>query len=500
MNSLASSVNDLDLDADANELETTIQTLITRCKVLNEEVGAFIDAVEANQKLAKFPSPVEYRSLRNDFKNELTFLNKLLGSNLNEEKIRHYIVSSNLTYYEAIWEAAKRLSGILAFRKYFFWDRQQEGQKQSSGIAKGNRYKKSAALVDIVATDGTEWVRVSTISQKRLLFDLAKLGWQNDSDDEDEDEDMADAEPSKWEDDDDDDDQIDIVKNVRGLARAARANPIHGRPPRVKIFLTRIFSGVLKEIDAVLQKMKATGATIVCANELPPAPPLAAVLPNLLVDRSRALSKTLNIDCTILLALISDISHTQCPILDWYPAEVRAQIVEEEKEKLLATHLYPAIGSHPMVCTQEAAAQMNLIVDTLATDTEKLRTNLLTAQGEYQSASPDELVAAWVQISDHPVPEGFQLPVRVYPSNLDQILHQLPAVAAKVFAELNPLNQSIFCYGWAQGLTTLSSNRARARQIDHIINQNGLEDGEEGPHIWLCGESRSLIAKQGRRK
>jgi hypothetical protein len=27
-----------------------------------------------------------------------------------------------------------------------------------------------------------------------------------------------------------------------------------------------------------------------------------------------------------------------------------------------------------------------------------------------------------------------------------------------------------------------------------------LKDGEAGPHIWLCGESRSLIAKHGRRK
>jgi hypothetical protein len=226
---------------------------------------------------------------------------------------------------------------------------------------------KSAALVDIVASDGMEWVRVSTSSEKRLLFDLAKLGWQNDSDDEDED--MMDTD-TNWE-DDDDDDQVDLVKNARELARAARANPIRGRPPRVRFILTRVASGRMREIDSVINKMKATGATVLCANDVFPSPPLVDVLPNLLVDRSRSLSDTLNIDCTILLALISDISHRQCPILDWYPREVRAQIEEENTEKLLPTHLYPAIGSHAMVCTQEAAEQMKLIVETLATDTEK---------------------------------------------------------------------------------------------------------------------------------
>jgi len=76
---------------------------------------------------------------------------------------------------------------------------------------------------------------------------------------------------------------------------------------------------------------------------------------------------------------------------------------------------------------------------------------------------------------------------------------RLPAVAPMIAVELSPLNVSIFFYGWAEGLTTISANRSRARQINHIINQNGLSDGETGPHIWICGESRSLIAKHGRR-
>ena len=335
-------------------------------------------------------------------RNELAFLKKLASSEMDEEKAqekaRHYIVSSNLLYYEALWGAAKRSTGLQSFRKYFFWDRHKApaGKNTAKGVSltKGSQGKsKTSALVDIVAEEGAEWIRVSTVSEKRILFDLAKLGWVNDSD-SDEDDDM----PRPPEDDDDDEDQIDVVRNARELARAARANPIRGRPPKVRFVLTRISAGRTPAIDMIINKIRATGAIVQCGEDIPPALSIGAVLPRLLIDRSRALSNTLNIDCTILLALISDISHKPCPKLDWYPGEVCAQIDEEAEEHLLPTHLYPAISAHPMVCTREAAEQMNLIVETLATDTEKLRANLLLGQGECESWPSNKLVEEWVQI------------------------------------------------------------------------------------------------------
>ncbi|KAF2004284.1 hypothetical protein P154DRAFT_426969 [Amniculicola lignicola CBS 123094] len=477
------------------DFKAAVDDVLERCKNLYDEVETYVAAVEANHKLARLPNPVEYRSLRNGLKNEVTFLKKITASSTHsEEKIRHYILSSNLAYFEALWATAKRSSSILAFRKMFFL------QGGSRGVHSGDNVRKdrTGALVDIVGGDGMEWVRLSTISEKRLLFDLAKLGWHNDDDSDGDDEEMMDAPTTNWE-DDDDDDQVDIVKNARTLARSARANLVRGHPPSIKFILPRIESGKTKEIDAVLNKIRETGATVECGNNLGPPPSLAYVLPNLLVDRSRWLSQTLNIDCTILLALISDISHSHCPILDWYPGEVRAQIKEEEKEKLLPTHLYPAIGDHPMVCTEEAAEQMNVIADTLATDSEKTRANLLLGQRTHSATSPAAMLEEWASLSDHKVPPKFQLPIHVLPSNVVPPFQGLPKIAGKIADELGPLNTSIFLFGWRENLTTLSSNRARAKLIDHLINRLGLEDGETAPHIWLCGESRSLIAKHGRR-
>lgn len=153
-----------------------------------------------------------------------------------------------------------------------------------------------------------------------------------------------------------------------------------------------------------------------------------------------------------------------------------------------------------MVTTREAAGQMNVIVDTLATDAEKRRANLLLAQRDCQDMAPADILEEWQTLSVHPSPPDFQLPIRVFPANVSARIDALPAAAKKMQGELGELNTAIFFYGWAEGLTTLSSNRARAKQIERFINEVGLKDGESGPHVWLCGESRSLIAKCGRRR
>ncbi len=45
-----------------------------------------------------------------------------------------------------------------------------------------DRYKdkKNSALVDLVAHDGEEWIKVSTITENRVLFEMAEAGWNAD--------------------------------------------------------------------------------------------------------------------------------------------------------------------------------------------------------------------------------------------------------------------------------------------------------------------------------
>ncbi|KAF2742173.1 hypothetical protein M011DRAFT_472407 [Sporormia fimetaria CBS 119925] len=480
------------------DLLTTINTLITRCETLSNEVETYVSAVTTHHSALRNHGPVEYGTLRSDFKNELNFVRqKLTSPDLIEQKARNYINSSNLVYHEALWDAAKRSSGLMAFRKYFFWNRRKEGHAPKGlSLSKGAQTKgKSAALVDIVAREGREWIRVSTTNDRRLVFELAKQGWRHDSD-SDSDDDDQDTRQQAAHDDSDDEDDPEILRNARDLARAARANPVRGHAPQVRIVLPRIRAHLTPAIDAILTKIRATGAILQTADTIPPTPPLSAVLPTLLVNHARDLSHVLNIDCTILLALISDISHRECAVQAWHPREVQEQISSEAHEKLLPTHLYPAMRGHDLVTTAAAAGQMRLIVDTIATDTEKLRADILLSANAFAGCTKDECMQRWKELSDHEVPPDFNIPIRVDETVVDDA--KLPAVKQRLSEQLSELNRDIFLYGWAKGITTLSSNRSCARAIEATINEVGLEDGEAGPHVWLCGESRSLIAKKGR--
>ncbi|KAF2646288.1 hypothetical protein P280DRAFT_440168 [Massarina eburnea CBS 473.64] len=509
VDSLVSNLGELRLD----DPQSIIQATIDRGNALQAEIQQYVSAVTEHQKHDWVPHRVNCRTLTSDLETELSALAKLKKSNPSPAQVQ----ATNLLYFESIWAACKRSSGLVDFRRFFYWKQRKYGNHLSGKFAgqhkTQNRNKftnrpgekmNGATLVDIVAQSGREWVRVSTATQKRLIHDLAKLGWQNDSDSEDDDNDMPDASKNTREDgdNDDDEDEVFLVKNARELIRAARANPMRGRPPTVRFVLSRIESGKIKEVDAVLEKMRATGVIVQCANDLPETPSLDSVLSSLLVYPSDT-SETLNIDCTILMAMISDVSHKECPILDRYPAQIRMQIEEEREEKLLPQHLYPAIGSHPMVCTQDAADQMNHIVETLAADEEKARADILLGQNDRQNVAPDVLLKQWQELSDHTIPNGFQLPIRVVPCNVEDMIKTLPAVATKLAPELGPSNAAIFFYGWANHLTTLSANRTRARQIERRLQEVGLDDGEVPPHIWCCGGPRSLVAKSrgpGRKK
>lgn len=485
----------------AAAFQATAQNLVRRSKEMLAEVEQWVEALH-EKKLSKGERAVEYRALRNDIRSELSFLEKLSEMDGSEEKAYQYLVSSNLLFFEALWAAAKRTSGLLCFRKNFFFNKvthnsqgaNQGGSLGNSKVSRRAPGSKGAALVDIVSCDGLEWTKVSTISEKRLLFDLAKLGWQNDGFSDDDEDDAEDHRNTSI--DSDNEDEVPLVKSAKDFAKAAASNRTMGKHPRVVFVLPRIESGKITAIDNFLNKIRATGAIIQCADDLEPAPPLESVLPKLLVDRSRNLSETLNIDCTILLAIISDISHSEVPMQDWFPRAVRAQIKAEAEDRLLSTQLYPTMDSHPMVCTTEAAVQMKEIVAKIGTDTEKARAQILL--GEDEEKPRDELLKEWRQLSEYQVPEGLQLPIKVVKREAED--SRLPPVAEVVAAQLSPINKSVFLYGWATGFTTLSSNRTVAKQIEHIIAEKGIDEADVGPPIWLCGEARSLVARQGRQK
>ena len=389
-----------------------------------------------------------------------------------------------------------------------------------------------------MADDGEEWVKVSTITESRLLFEKAKAGWEghgSSSDTEGEDEDGGKVIANgfsglditgKAEEDgdasDEDDDRVELLKIADDLRRAAGNVRIRYKHPKIRFVLPKIVEGRVEAIDEILGGIRATGAKVQCANHSTstsisfangtsihnhanhPTPTakssesLSQIFSRLLVDPLAHLTATLNIDCTILLALISDLSHSALEPSPTFHRAIRRQIDIESKEQLLPTSLWPAMVGRDLVCTEIAAQRMREIVGQIGTSSEKIRAAPMLGESEVgEGKSPEELRSAFAERSDYRVPEDWRLPIRVVKGEYD--ISKLPPVARRVEAELTEINKSVFFYGWVNGWTTVSSNRTVARTIEGIIETEG-EDGDVGPSIWLCGTARSLVGKEKGRK
>ncbi|KAL4920432.1 hypothetical protein BDW62DRAFT_5580 [Aspergillus aurantiobrunneus] len=510
------------------------QSLVTRCRTLLTELDAFKALLAETQRN---PQIVEVRSLRSNALSELRTLEKL-SSQLDaasarfqsqdanaqakqagdmeeaELKVVHALRSSNLPFYEAVWTIAKRTcTGLVAFGKRFYWE-EKSGKK--------NLDKRKSVLVDIVADDREEWVKVSTISDTRLLFEMAKKGWEGDSsEDEDGEERTVLQNRGRGEDsddDDDDDDEIELLKLASDMKKAANLVWVNYTRPRLRFVIPKIEEGQSPEIDDLLEAIRGYGVVVSCGEDASTSQlsagsehPVTGIVSlqdevrNLLPNRFKRFTSTLNVDCTLLLAIISDLSHYKdvAPSPKYHKA-INRQIELERERPLLPTELWPAMRSHELVCTSEAAKRMREIVETIGTETERERMTIVMGDQPFVGAKTESLVEKLQKLSHYQVPSQLDLPIKMVDANavIDTGNKQakLPPIAQKVEETLSDINTSVFMYGWVSEIMTITSNRTVVKQIESMIEMQRDDENLKGPVIWVCDTARSLIGKEKGRK
>ncbi|KAE8363699.1 hypothetical protein BDV27DRAFT_4344 [Aspergillus caelatus] len=511
--------------------QALVLSLVERCRDLIGELDAFRALLKKTQRN---PQLVEVRSLRSNVVSELRTLEKVSvqiraradaaaadGEEEEEEEIEprlmHALRSSNLPFYETVWNIARRsCTGLVAFGKRFYWD--GEGVAEDEGKKRPNKDKRKSAFVDIVADDGEEWVKVSTISETRLLFEMAKKGWEADSDAESGEEERTVL--RNFDDggsDDEDEDEIELVKLASDMRKAANHTRVRYRHPRLRLVIPKIEEGESREIDDLLKVLRNYDIMVECGegalssrvgdnDDNVPSATAEGHLHHLLPTPFKSFTSTLNVDCTLLLALVSDVSHFKNiePSPEYHKAIIR-QLEFERERPLLATELWPAMEGHDLVCTDEATRRMREIVNTIGTDTEKRRTEILFGDTPFESQGTKSVIQGFQELSDYEIPPQLKMPVKTVKAKslIDSAIEQgkLPPVFHKVAEILSNINHSVFFYGWVTGMTTISSNRTVVKQIETIIEQhrNGDED-LEGPQVWVCDTARSLIGKEKGRK
>jgi hypothetical protein len=466
--------------------------LTARAKTLLSELQAFQDHL---RKLRQQRN-VELAHFRSTIQSEMTMLEKLSSKEDSRQTI-HIARSSNLPFLETIWDSAKKSKSLVALQKAVYFNSTTKSLSQSmrhvdlngqEDSAKPGR-KSARATVDTMTDGGLTWTKVSLVTNTRLLFDLAKQGWQSDGSEDDED--GVFPEPS-------DDDDVPLVKTAKELCLASHSYRVRTRKPVVRLLLTRIVLGETEEIDSIIQKCRDAGAEVLTGEDVTAPPELSDALSNMAIDPIAAFSSTLNIDCTILLALVSEFSHAKVHKEPWFHKSLQRQVEIEGNENLLPSILYPALVAREMVCTKEAAKRMQEIVDTIGTPSEKARTAILMC--EDQSKTQRELVDEMQQWSAHPVPEVWNLPIRVVDQDENNCQSKLSHEAQTVCDSMTEINRSVFAHGWGSGRTTITSNRTVVKQIENDLEKFQDLDASIWPSIWLCSTARSLVGKEKQRR
>lgn len=467
-----------------------------------------------------------------------------------DARVLHSLRSSNLPFYATVWNVCKTMcTDIVAISKRFHWYEDKgpnrigrTGQDDMATLSRHFQHltiprdkgrqkpettvgalQKRNVLVDIVTDNGEEWVKVSTITRNRLVFELAKLGWEAGmgSGSEGEEDETPDVRLRQDDSGADDEDMIELVKLAADMKKAAASVRVRYKHPRIRFVLPKLVEGQFPEIDRIIRDIRKTGAIVQCGGRCedsfksPPkdreishsitTTPLEAVLPSLLPDPYPHRTPTLNVDCTILLALVSDVSHFQNPdVSSSHHHNIVRQVEMEDKRPLVPSEIWPALSDRALVCAGEASKRMHEIVSTIGTDTEKARTRLLMGETG-RNLDRGALVSQFQQLSDHKVAADWNIPIQVVDAHAEIERGWgngcLPRLARKVEVQLSDINTSVFLYGWVSGMMTVTSNRTVVKEIEALVEQHrGDDDDVAGPNVWVCDTARSLIGKEKNRR
>ncbi|WYZ38265.1 hypothetical protein EsH8_III_000179 [Colletotrichum jinshuiense] len=426
-----------------------------------------------------------------------------------DSKVRLRLDASNYKFYETVWEVTKRCCDLTGMRRELSY-------KAKDG-------KATSAVVDLVVNGGADWVKVVTTTERRLFYEMADAGWDWEADSEDEGADEAMLDILR----DETEDSIEVAKFARQMMSAARTSYQDYRRPRVRILMSRISEGENATVDHLLRLVRKMGCgdvelVVETANGpgilTDPTPPLDEAISNLVnTDYFKDFTPTLNVDCSVFMALSSDFSHMSIgPDSDLLrSSQHRIDATDEvENGPRLVNTLYPAIAGRTLVCTKEAADTFLKIVYEIGTDSEQARTRIIFGQADDDNddaqgpgAAEDDgkrRVAELQRLSAYPVPEDLRLPVRVEGSvsweDVQRMVAagELPRVALAAGQKgsgLNAMNVSSFLYGWRAGLTTVTSNWEAAKRLRTVVETNRVTGDEVGPHIWRIPFSRKLLAR-----
>lgn len=431
------------------------------------------------------------------------------------------------------WRVLRRCAHLVAVKRTFQGserDERREAVRARCGGAGGSggtpmaahetqhlhRVLNQQARAEVaVVNGGASWVDVRWITADRLARQMADAGWSwGDYGPGD----VVDA--SEWED-------APFARQVHRVVAAARRNRHEYSIPTVRLVLPNLARGAHPDVDVLLEQLPRidSGVTLIIEDATSEAfadddiedegeEAMAARITTLVGDDRQRLTDTLNLEHTVLVDLISDLTHLRLVPQPWQSRTTRAQIEEENasSDGVMAPTLYPLLRGRRLVCTREAASHFHEMLTTVGTARERARGRLLVPlYDEERAESAETLRARFNELSERPLPEDVQFPVDILwkDEHWDEELvrrlveegeegqERLPAVALDIVRRglLRSSKLSTYMYGWRCGVVTLTSNKEIRAHMRTWVEGGRRGDEERGPRLYCVEVTRNLLAK-----
>jgi hypothetical protein len=147
-----------------------------------------------------------------------------------------------------VWSIAKTCIGVKALSKV---------QVLYPNIKRSTRPRGTKEVtIDIVAQNGSEWIKVCPVQEKTLIWEFAKAGYSEGLSDDDDDE-ME-----------EDEDSFSLIKQAKALLRARDLIKNSHRRPQIRMILPRLRKDGPKLITKLLDQIKAMGLKIETLEDL----------------------------------------------------------------------------------------------------------------------------------------------------------------------------------------------------------------------------------------
>ncbi|KAK3295319.1 uncharacterized protein B0H64DRAFT_459328 [Chaetomium fimeti] len=413
------------------------------------------------------------------------------------------------------WGVVKKCRGLIAINKDFPRSPRLPVSPDDGWLDyKDQPFQERPVTVDAVVDSGATWVKFVSISSKTLEYQVVAEGWASESEDED----------GNGEGDADDGlAHTEFADTVKKIIRAARWNHCH----QVHLVLPGLQEGKSELVDRMIHYVQNkiggedVSVRVSCAGSAfltDTPPPLDGVVSALIEDRDPLVSddcgrltETVNLDPSVLVALVTDLHHGPVPLQPESQQHIIAKsILDHEtdnnelvaRQDILAAVLYPALRGRHLVCTRSAVAYFRKLIDAISTHSEETRASFILPRSEpsEESASAETRRRNLQTWSTTPVPSDLHLPIQIVPDvelpDIPPLIasHALPPMALAVAQDLSPLNRSVYCHGWARRLTTVTGHRGIERQVRlslarHWARGDDSSFGNSGadeipPDIW----------------